>query len=130
MLFRVLGRPSVVADDGTIYNIDAPRQRALFALLVLRANRVLSTSAAIEGLWGESLPEHPAAALQVVMSRMRRALGPAAERIGRDPLADVGEDFEMSTSLQVRGAARLVHRPVEFRQMLERGRVEREVRKP
>ena len=40
-----------------------------------------SASAAIEGVWGEELPDHPTAALHVVMSRLRRAIGPAADCI-------------------------------------------------
>jgi len=78
MLVRLLGEVTVIGDDGETRWIHAPRQRALLALLALHPNRVLGPHAAIEGLWAEALPEHPAEALQVVMSRLRRALGPVA----------------------------------------------------
>ncbi|HEY1741466.1 MAG TPA: BTAD domain-containing putative transcriptional regulator, partial [Acidimicrobiia bacterium] len=95
MLFRLLGEVCVVDDDGRTSAIVAPRQRALLAMLVLRANRVVSASAAIEGVWGEDLPDHPTAALHVVMSRLRRAIGAAADCIrseGGGYRLDVGPD--------------------------------------
>jgi DNA-binding SARP family transcriptional activator len=95
VLFRLLGEVCVVDDDGRTSAIVAPRQRALLAMLVLRANRVVSASAAIEGVWGEDLPDHPTAALHVVMSRLRRAIGSAADCIrseGGGYRLDVGPD--------------------------------------
>ncbi|HWS48235.1 MAG TPA: BTAD domain-containing putative transcriptional regulator, partial [Acidimicrobiia bacterium] len=80
MLFRILCNVSVV-DDGVARAVAAPRQRALLALLLLDTNRVVTRSTLVEGIWGDDGPQHEDAALQVVMSRLRRTIGPAADRI-------------------------------------------------
>ena len=77
---QVLGDVGVVV-DGTRYEIAAPRQRALLAILALEANRAVSSATLIEDIWGENLPAHPEAALQVLVSRLRTALGSAATRL-------------------------------------------------
>ena len=81
MLFRVLGGVGVVGDDGELTNIAPPKQRALLALLILNANRVVDRSVVVDCLWGEALPDHPLGALQVVMSRLRSSLGVCAQRV-------------------------------------------------
>jgi DNA-binding SARP family transcriptional activator len=78
--FRILG-PVGLCVDGTDMPIGAPRQRALLALLLSEANRAVHPSTLIEGIWGEAPPQHPEAALQIVVSRLRSALGPAAYRL-------------------------------------------------
>lgn len=73
---------TVTDDDGSVTKIAAPKPRALLALLILNANRVVGTQVLVDGLWPETLPEVPSAALQVVASRLRSGLGPLArERV-------------------------------------------------
>ena len=55
------------------------RQRALLALLLLRANDVVSVDALVEGLWGESPPKTAAHSLQVFVSDLRKALRAVGE---------------------------------------------------
>ncbi|MGO9872246.1 MAG: BTAD domain-containing putative transcriptional regulator, partial [Acidimicrobiia bacterium] len=82
MRFGVLGEVTVTDDDGSVTRIAAPKPRALLALLVLNANRVVGTQVLVDALWAETLPEVPSAALQVVASRLRSGLGPQArERV-------------------------------------------------
>ncbi len=81
VLFRVLGRVDVVGDDGEVISLGARRQRALFARLILDANRAVASSVLVESVWGHTLPVHPDTALQVVMSRLRTNLGPYGSRI-------------------------------------------------
>jgi DNA-binding SARP family transcriptional activator len=78
--FKILG-PVGLSVDGTDIHVGAPRQRALLAMLLLDANRAVHPTALIEGIWGEGPPQHPEAALQIVVSRLRAALGPAAPRL-------------------------------------------------
>jgi DNA-binding SARP family transcriptional activator len=54
--------------------VTAPRLRGLLALLAGDLRRGCSTARLVEGLWPEELPEHPARALQVVVSRARAQL--------------------------------------------------------
>ena len=48
---RLLGQPEVV-DDGRAIDLGARKQRALLCLLVLHANRVVTTDRLLEELWG------------------------------------------------------------------------------
>lgn len=74
--FRILG-PLEVWADGLPVPIGGPRQRALLAILLLSANRVVSRDRLVE----ELLPDKPGAAgersLKVQVSRLRKALGSA-----------------------------------------------------
>jgi predicted ATPase/DNA-binding SARP family transcriptional activator/Tfp pilus assembly protein PilF len=72
--FRVLG-PLEVYDGGEALRLGSPKQRALLALLLLRANEVVSRDAAVDGLWPEGPPERAAQSLQVYVHGLRKTLG-------------------------------------------------------
>src|SRR6202050_928567 len=73
-VFRVLG--TLQADrDGSPRPLPRPRQRAVLAALLTRAGRPVPADELIEAAWGERLPDHPKAALQTVLSRLRTTLG-------------------------------------------------------
>jgi hypothetical protein len=55
--------------------ITGPRLRGLLALLAGDLRTGCSTARLVDGLWPDGLPEHPAKALQVVVSRTRAQLG-------------------------------------------------------
>jgi DNA-binding SARP family transcriptional activator len=71
----VLGPLEVVA-DGRPIALGGPRQRALLALLLLHANRVVSSDRLLDELWPEEAPLAGRAALRVRVSQLRKALGP------------------------------------------------------
>jgi DNA-binding SARP family transcriptional activator len=75
MEFRLLG-PLQVLDGDTPVEIHGTKRKAVLALLVLRANEVVSSDRLIDELWGERLPRNAAAALHSHVSRLRKALGP------------------------------------------------------
>ncbi len=81
MQFRVLGEVAVVDDQGVVTHITASRPRALLALLIMNPNRSLTYPTIATALWGDSQPEVPYAALQVVVSRLRNRLGSYGERV-------------------------------------------------
>ncbi|MEV5595032.1 SAV_2336 N-terminal domain-related protein [Streptomyces sp. NPDC052496] len=56
-----------------------PQQRALLAVLVLRAGSVISEADLIDALWGDDPPNSAYAALHTYASRLRKALGPDAD---------------------------------------------------
>ena len=60
--------------DGVELDLGPPKQRALLALLLLNANRVVSTERLIDDLWGDSPPSTARAALQVYVAGLRKAL--------------------------------------------------------
>ena len=78
MEFRVLG-PLEVLDGGRPLDLGAPRQRALFAFLLLHANEVVSTDRLAEALWPEEIPRTATKAIQVYVSALRKALGDARD---------------------------------------------------
>lgn len=60
--------------------IGGPRPRALLALLLLDAGRVVNTDRLIDALYGEEPPGDATNALQAQVSRLRRRLGVTIER--------------------------------------------------
>ncbi|MCG5472197.1 winged helix-turn-helix domain-containing protein [Micromonospora sp. LAH09] len=97
MRFRVLGPTQVLLADGREIAVGGPRLRALLALLLLDAGRVVSAERLIDGLYGEHPPRGAANALQSLVSRLRQVLPaehnpvefhPAGYRLAVDP-ADV-----------------------------------------
>ena len=74
MRFRLLG-PLEVAGVGDDALLRRRKPRALLALLLLNANRPVSTGALIEGLWGEDAPPSAHGALQNYVSQLRKTLG-------------------------------------------------------
>jgi DNA-binding SARP family transcriptional activator len=75
MEFRVLGPVEAVA-EGRPVPLPAAKPRALFAVLLLNRNRVVSISQLVDDLWGEAPPETATKALQVYVSQLRKAIGP------------------------------------------------------
>ena len=59
--------------------IDAPKQRALLALLLLHANEVVSSERLVEELWAGEPPASARKVLTVYVSQLRKALAPAGE---------------------------------------------------
>jgi DNA-binding SARP family transcriptional activator/tetratricopeptide (TPR) repeat protein len=91
MEFRILGRLEV-SEPGRAIEIAGSKQRALLAILLVNANRVVSTDRLIDGLWEDEPPETAAKALQVHVSQLRKVLGPG-RLVTRSPgyLIQVGE---------------------------------------
>ena len=75
MEFRLLGRLEVTA-DGVDLTPTRPKQRALLAYLLLRAEEVVSSDDLVHALWGEEPPETASTALHGHISALRRRLGP------------------------------------------------------
>ena len=73
MEFGLLG-PLEVRAAGRQLSLGPPKQRALLALLLLNANRVVSRERLIDELWGEGPPETAVKALQVYVSQLRKVL--------------------------------------------------------
>src|SRR5918995_3144279 len=70
---RVLGRVDALA-DGRSLALSGRKQRAVLAMLALRANRTVAADELIDGLWGERPPESAAKNVQLYVSQLRRAL--------------------------------------------------------
>ena len=72
--FRLLG-PLEVVDGDTPRALGGQKQRALLALLLLNAGKVVSTDRLIDELWAGEPPRTAATSLQNMISALRRLLG-------------------------------------------------------
>jgi DNA-binding SARP family transcriptional activator/tetratricopeptide (TPR) repeat protein len=72
--FRLLG-PLEVLDGDRVLPIGGKKRRAVLALLLLAANRVVPTARLIDEVWGESPPRAAPSSLQNHVSRLRAVLG-------------------------------------------------------
>jgi DNA-binding SARP family transcriptional activator len=73
--FRILG-PLEVSEDGKPLQLSGQKQRALLALLLLEANRVVSNDRLLDALWGDQPPRTAPTSLQNFVSQLRKLLGP------------------------------------------------------
>ncbi len=80
--FRILGPLEAVA-DGRSLPLGGVKQRAVLALLLLEAGRVVSTDRLIDALWSGEPPAAATASLHNFVSQLRRSLG--AETIETRP---------------------------------------------
>ena len=77
---RLLGDVAVLA-DGHPLDLAGTRQRSVLALLVLNRNRAIATELLADRLWPDEQPLTAIKTIQVYVSRIRHALGPAAGRL-------------------------------------------------
>src|SRR5439155_5669166 len=74
MEFRILG-PLEVVSQGRALDLGGQKRRAVLALLLMEANRAVSSDRLIEALWEGAPPETARKALQVHISELRKLLG-------------------------------------------------------
>src|SRR5712691_6238907 len=74
MEFRILG-PLEVLEGGRPVEVEGAKQRALLAVLLLNANRIVPSDRLIDALWEEWPPERPDEALEASVSQLRESLG-------------------------------------------------------
>ena len=84
MRFGILGPLQVIGDDGRELVLGGRMPRTVLAILLLRANEVVSSDRLVEELWAGAPPASAAKGLHVHVSRLRRALAathPGGERL-------------------------------------------------
>ena len=74
--FGVLGPLEITGADGAAVPLAGDRQRALVALLLANAGRVVGAEQLADAVFSDRPPANPAAALHSQVSRLRRLLGP------------------------------------------------------
>ena len=79
--FGILG-PLEVRRSGRAVPLGGPRQRAVLAVLLLQANRVVSADRLVEDVWAGHAPEASLTSLQTYVFHLRRALEPGRPRGG------------------------------------------------
>lgn len=105
--------PVEVRATGRAPTMLAPSVRALLARLSLSAGRVVSVDALTDSLWGEDLPGDAGNALQLRVSKLRRAL--AAAGVGPTVLVTRAPGYQLAVPADAIDAHRFV-------QLVERAR--------
>lgn len=115
MRYRILGRLDVC--NGTRWiPLNAAKQRALLAHLLINAGRFVPADALIAELWGDDVPDSAAKSLQVYVHRLRRALGADPEALHTRPggyelaVEPDGTDAARFATLAAAGRAELADR--------------------
>ncbi|MCI0634612.1 MAG: protein kinase [Actinobacteria bacterium] len=111
MEFRVLGSVEVVEQGNGAISLGGPRQRAVLAHLLLRANYLVPTEVLIDEVWGDEPPESARNALQAYASHLRKAIGPGrleGSRAGYVLRADPSEVDTIRFQSLLRDAQRLM----------------------
>ncbi|MDX2703095.1 BTAD domain-containing putative transcriptional regulator [Streptomyces sp. PA03-6a] len=80
MRFGILGETRALRDDGGTAAVGGPGRRALLAMLLLEAGRIVSAERLIDGLYGDEPPAGVGNALQSQVSRLRAAVAVPIER--------------------------------------------------
>ncbi|MGH8932748.1 MAG: BTAD domain-containing putative transcriptional regulator, partial [Egibacteraceae bacterium] len=112
----ILG-PLTVTNEGRPVEIAGAKPRALLAMLAVRAGRVVTAGELVDDLWGDDLPSDPSNALQRLVSRLRKALGP-----GRVETGPAG--YRLDVSPVAVDAVRFERLASEGRAALDEGHVE------
>jgi predicted ATPase/DNA-binding SARP family transcriptional activator len=115
--FGILGTVEIRSADGAALPIGGPRQRALLALLLLDAGRVVTVERLLDGMYGSKPPAGAMSALQSQVSRLRRGLPagliefhPAGYRIAVEPDAVDVQQFEQLARQGARALAEGDHK--------------------
>ncbi|HXG76560.1 MAG TPA: BTAD domain-containing putative transcriptional regulator [Gaiellaceae bacterium] len=108
---HVLG-PFEVLSRGRPVEIGRGKERALLALLALRAGDVVSVDRIVDALWGEAPPPSAVNSVHVYVSKLRKALGDEA-------ILTRGTGYALELDPDALDSAR-------FERLLERGRAELE----
>ena len=109
--YRLLG-PIEVGVNGHVLDIGGQKQRALLVILLLSANEPVSRDALLDRLWGEHPPAGAQHTLDVYVSRLRKALEPAANgqvvltRPGAYVLRAAGERIDVRRFERLAGEGR------------------------
>lgn len=70
--FKLLGAVGVIATDGRLATPAGARLRTLLALLVIKAQQIVSKSQFVDELWGDTVPTGVENALHALVARLRR----------------------------------------------------------
>jgi len=117
MEFRILG-PFEVSESGQPLEVGVGKQRALLALLLLRAGEVVSTDRLIDALWEDHPPASAINSVHIYVSQLRKAL-----RDGR--LQTRGHGYLLALEPEQLDLGRFERLLGEGRELLAEGEAER-----
>ncbi|MGA2469640.1 MAG: BTAD domain-containing putative transcriptional regulator [Solirubrobacteraceae bacterium] len=125
MRFGILGPLQVIGDDGRELALGGRMPRTVLAILLLRANEVVSSDRLVEELWAGAPPASAAKGLHVHVSRLRRALAASPPGLGGERLVTAAGGYLLRIApdeLDVQRCQRLIG---EGRSLLAAGDLDR-----
>ncbi|MEU1196690.1 BTAD domain-containing putative transcriptional regulator [Streptomyces sp. NPDC005813] len=95
--YRILGTTQALRPDGTPVPVGGARLRALLTVLALQPGRTVTPAVLVDEVWDGDPPADAPGALQALVGRLRRALGPDAVESadGGYRLAAVADDVDL-----------------------------------
>ncbi|WP_370070721.1 BTAD domain-containing putative transcriptional regulator [Streptacidiphilus sp. MAP5-3] len=95
--YRILGTTQALRDDGMAVQVGGARLRGLLTVFALRPGRSVPVAMLVDEVWGADPPADAPGALQALVGRLRRALGPGAivSVDGGYRLAAAAEDVDL-----------------------------------
>jgi DNA-binding SARP family transcriptional activator len=100
--FRILG-PLEVVEDGQPLALGTLKERLVLGVLLLHANEVVSRERLIDDLWGEAPPPTARKAVNVYVSKLRKALSVA----GADPITTASGGYRLHVEPEALDASRM-----------------------
>jgi DNA-binding SARP family transcriptional activator/Tfp pilus assembly protein PilF len=118
---RLLGPVDVLA-DGTVRQVHGLRRKAVLAALALQPGEIVSVDKLIDITWDGQAPATAAAALQNMVSHLRRVLGDKAAILAHPPgyVLGSGEPTDEVQATDVLAARRLIGRAAQSTDLGER----------
>ena len=119
MEFRILG-PLEVIEDGNPVALGTLKERLVLGVLLLHANEFVSRERLIDDLWGEAPPPTARKAINVYVSKLRKALGAA----GADPITTAAGGYRLQVEPASLDASRLQVLVAEAQELVAKGELE------
>lgn len=124
-VFVTLLGPVAAESDGVALRLGGPKQRAVFALLALNANRVVPLDRLVDELWSDEPPAGATLVLQSYVSRLRRLLANASASAGVVPqILTRPPGWVLSLPAEDVDVTRFVTALTEARRLLETGELD------
>ncbi len=119
MEFRILGPLEVVEDDEPVA-LGTLKERLVLGVLLLPANEFVSRERLIDDLWGEAPPPTARKAVNVYLSKVRKALGGA----GDDPITTGAGGYRLDVEPETLDASRMQVLVASARECVSNGELE------
>jgi DNA-binding SARP family transcriptional activator len=117
--FRILG-PLEVVEDGNPVVLGTLKERLVLGVLLLHANEFVSRERLIDDLWGEAPPPTARKAVNVYLSKVRKALSVA----GADPITTASGGYRLNVESERLDASRVRVLVAEAQELVAKGELE------
>src|SRR5215468_4644665 len=114
--FRILG-PLEVVKDGEPVALGTLKERLVLGVLLLHANEFVSRERLIDDLWGEAPPPTARKAVNVYLSKIRKAVSVA----GADPITTGAGGYRLNVAPESLDTSRMQVAVAEAQELVAKG---------